>query len=101
MTRGLLRAHRDFLAKVKASIKAHNGEAGTKPTVVKTHLRNMIILPQMIGAQLGVYNGRGFVLVEVKPSMIGKYLGEYSITYKPVKHGHISKNFHGRFVQLV
>ncbi|KAL4673814.1 hypothetical protein H8959_017748 [Pygathrix nigripes] len=46
-----------------------------KPEVVKTHLRVMIILPEMVGS-----------MVEIKPEMISHYLGEFSITYKPVKH---------------
>ena len=58
-----------------------------KPEVVKTHLRNMIIVPEMIGSIIGVYNGKTFNQVEIKPEMIGHYLGEFSITYKPVKHG--------------
>ena len=29
-----------------------------KPTVVKTHLRNMIIVPEMIGSVVGIYNGK-------------------------------------------
>ncbi|EHB11310.1 40S ribosomal protein S15 [Heterocephalus glaber] len=53
------------------------------PEVVKTHLRDMIIPPEM----MGVYNGKTFDQVEIKPEMIGHYLGEFSITYKPVKHG--------------
>jgi small subunit ribosomal protein S15e len=61
----------------------------------------MLILPEMQGAQIGCHNGRGFLLVEVKPGMIGNYLGEHSITYKPVKHGHVSKNFHSRFMVMV
>ena len=58
-----------------------------KPEVVKTHLRDMIILPEMVGSMVGVYNGKTFNQVELKPEMIGHYLGEFSITYKPVKHG--------------
>lgn len=58
-----------------------------KPEVVKTHLRDMIILPEMVGSMVGVYNGKTFNQVEIKPEMIGHYLGEFSITYKPVKHG--------------
>merc|ERR1711874_301887 len=58
-----------------------------KPEVVKTHLRNMIIIPEMIGSIVGVYNGKTFNQVEIKPEMIGHYLGEFSIPYKPVKHG--------------
>merc|ERR1712098_986407 len=38
-----------------------------KPEVVKTHLRNMIIIPEMIGSMVGVYNGKTFNQVEIKP----------------------------------
>ena len=101
LNRGLKRPHRDFMAKVKKATKEAAGQAGTKPEIIKTHLRNMVILPEMQGAQVGCHNGRGFLLVEVKPGMIGNYLGEHSITYKPVKHGHVSKNFHSRFIVMV
>jgi small subunit ribosomal protein S15e len=37
-----------------------------KPDVVKTHLRNMVIMPEMIGSVVGVYNGKSFVSVEIK-----------------------------------
>ena len=39
-----------------------------KPAVVKTHLRNMIILPDMIGSIVGVHNGKTFNQVEIKVS---------------------------------
>ena len=56
---------------------------GEKPKVIKTHLRNALIMPQMIGGVVGVYNGKEFKEVEIKFDMIGRYLAEYSITYKP------------------
>ncbi|XP_060074126.1 small ribosomal subunit protein uS19-like [Ylistrum balloti] len=73
-----------------------------KPEVVKTHLRNMIIVPEMIGSVIGVYNGKTFNQIEVKPEMIGHYLGEFSITYKPVKHGRpgIGATHSSRFIPL-
>ncbi|ELR23207.1 ribosomal protein S19, putative, partial [Acanthamoeba castellanii str. Neff] len=73
-----------------------------KPAVVKTHLRNMIIVPEMIGSIVGVYNGKVFNAVEIKPEMIGHYLGEFSITYKPVKHGKpgIGATHSSRFIPL-
>ena len=37
-----------------------------KPAVVKTHLRNMIVLPDMIGSIVGVHNGKTFNQVEIK-----------------------------------
>merc|ERR1711964_44377 len=58
-----------------------------KPATVKTHLRDMIIVPEMIGSVVGIYNGKVFNAVEIKPEMTGFYLGEFSITYKPVGHG--------------
>merc|ERR1712220_4248 len=60
-----------------------------KPEVIKTHLRDMIIVPEMIGSVVGVYNGKVFNSVEIKPEMVGHYLGEFSITKKPVKHGKV------------
>jgi len=47
----------------------------------------MIILPVMVGATISVYTGKEFLPVEVKPEMIGHYLGEYAITNKKVVHG--------------
>ncbi|KAF0852354.1 40S small subunit ribosomal protein uS19 (rpS15) [Andalucia godoyi] len=60
---------------------------GEKPEPVKTHLRNVTIVPDMIGSVIGVYNGKGFVAVDVKADMLGYYLGEFALTYKPVGHG--------------
>jgi len=54
---------------------------------IKTHCRDMIILPEMVGLTIHVHNGKEFVPVEIKPEMIGHYLGEFAITNKPVKHG--------------
>ena len=60
---------------------------GEKPKMIKTHLRNAIILPELVGSTVGVYNGKTFVPVEIKADMIGYYLGEFSMTYKPIRHG--------------
>ncbi|XP_041039241.1 40S ribosomal protein S15-like [Carcharodon carcharias] len=54
--------------------------------VVNTHLRDMVILPEMVDSMVGVYNRKTFNQVEIKPETISHYLGEFSITYKPVKH---------------
>jgi len=73
-----------------------------KPATVKTHLRNMIIIPEMVASVVGVYNGKTFTQVEIKPNMIGHYLGEFSISYKPVKHGRpgIGATNSSRFIPL-
>jgi len=54
---------------------------------IKTHARDMIILPTMVGLTISVHNGKEFVPLVVKPEMIGRYLGEYVITNKKVVHG--------------
>ncbi|KAF9682969.1 hypothetical protein SADUNF_Sadunf05G0163400 [Salix dunnii] len=75
---------------------------GEKPEPVRTHLRNMIIVPEMIGSVIGVYNGKTFNQVEIKPEMISHYLAEFSISYKPVKHGRpgIGATHSSRFIPL-
>ncbi|MHC1635911.1 MAG: 30S ribosomal protein S19 [Candidatus Methanospirareceae archaeon] len=55
--------------------------------VVKTHLRDMIVLPSMVGKKIGIHNGKNFEYVEIKPEMIGHYLGEFALTRKKVVHG--------------
>ncbi|CAA7027098.1 unnamed protein product [Microthlaspi erraticum] len=76
--------------------------AGEKPEAVRTHLRDMVIMPEMIGSIIGVYNGKTFNQVEIKPEMIGHYLAEFSISYKPVKHGRpgVGATNSSRFIPL-
>ena len=73
-----------------------------KPQAIKTHLRDMIIVPEMVGCVVGVHQGKTFNSIEIKPEMIGYYLGEFSITYKPVKHGRpgIGATHSSRFIPL-
>ncbi|MDO8511015.1 MAG: 30S ribosomal protein S19 [Nanoarchaeota archaeon] len=53
---------------------------------VKTHCRDMIIVPQMVGKTLRVYNGKEYLPVMVTAQMLGHYLGEFSHTRKGVAH---------------
>ena len=66
-----------------------NVEPGEKPKGVKTHLRNCIIVPEMCNSVVDVYGGKHWNPVEVKADMIGHYLAEFSMTYKPVRHGKV------------
>uniref|UniRef100_A0A452ZHQ7 40S ribosomal protein S15 n=2 Tax=Aegilops tauschii subsp. strangulata TaxID=200361 RepID=A0A452ZHQ7_AEGTS len=98
--RGLKRRPLALIRKLrKAKMEALAGE---KPGVVKTHLRDMIIVPEMVGSQIAVYNGKTFNQIEIKPEMIGHYLAEFSISYKPVKHGRpgIGATHSSRFIPL-
>eukprot|EP00917_Polyrhabdina_sp_WS-2016_P007202 GHVP01016102.1.p1 GENE.GHVP01016102.1~~GHVP01016102.1.p1 ORF type:complete len:159 (+),score=28.98 GHVP01016102.1:181-657(+) len=83
--RGIPKIEHDFYAEVKKSLDEKI--EGEKPEVVMTRLRTTIILPEMFGSIVGVYNGKDYVKVEIKPEMIGNPIGEYSLTYKKVSHG--------------
>jgi len=74
-----------FLKRVMESIKKCT--PGERPKAVKTHLRDCIILPQMVLGQVNIHSGKAFNTVEIKPEMIGYYLGEFAMTYKRVTHG--------------
>lgn len=76
--RGLKRKPMGLIKKLrKAKQEAKPNE---KPDLVKTHLRNMIIVPEMIGSVVGIYSGKEFNQVEIKPEMVGHYLAEFSIS---------------------
>ena len=66
--------------------KKHTGQ-GEKPAAVKTHLRDCIVLPSMVQSVINIHKGNGYSNIEVKPEMIGYYLGEFALTYKRVSHG--------------
>jgi small subunit ribosomal protein S15e len=70
-----------LLEKIKASKVGI--QPGERAPTIKTHLRNCIVMPQMVGGNVAVYNGKEYKEVEIKFDMIGRYLGEYSLTYKP------------------
>lgn len=90
MKRGLTKDHRRLLSKVKDR------------DVVRTHLRDMIVLPEMVGKTIEIYNGKTFNKVDIMPEMIGHYLGEYSLTRGRVSHGSagVGATRSSRFVPL-
>lgn len=53
---------------------------------VKTHSRAMLILPSMIGKTILVHNGKEYTAVTIQPEMVGRRLGQYALTRKPLKH---------------
>jgi len=65
-------------------------EAGKEETAndpLRTHLRDMPIVPEMVGLTFAVHNGESFERVNVEPEMIGHYLGEFQLTRTDVEHG--------------
>ena len=73
----------------KLRVAKNNCPQGEKPKGVKTHLRDCIIMPEMCNSVVDVYGGKYWNPVEVKADMIGHYLAEYSLTYKPIRHGKV------------
>jgi len=54
---------------------------------IKTHSRDMVVIPEMIGKSILVHSGQEFVEVRINEKMLGHYLGEFVITNKLVRHG--------------
>ena len=80
LTRGIDENKRKLVGEIKAS------KAG-KNITIRTHCRDLIILPNMVGVTLSVFSGKEFVPVTLTLEMVGHYLGEYVITNKRVSHG--------------
>lgn len=53
---------------------------------VKTHCREMIILPEMIGKTILIHNGKVFNKLTITEEMIGHIIGEFSLTRNKVAH---------------
>jgi small subunit ribosomal protein S19 len=81
LKRGLTEPQRKLLEKVRK----YKRLGINKP--IRTHARDMVILPEMVGTTIAVHNGKEFVPVEIVPEMIGHRLGEFVITNKRVVHG--------------
>ena len=83
--RSLKRGINDQKRKLIGEIKMK--KAGKLNADIKTHLRDLIILPYMTGVTVNVFSGKEFVPIVITTEMIGHYLGEYVITNKRVSHG--------------
>jgi small subunit ribosomal protein S19 len=77
LNRGLTDEQNKILKKIR------NAE---KNLDIKTHRRDMIILPEFVGHQIAIHNGNTYTRVKIQPEMIGHYLGEFAQTRKEVKH---------------
>ncbi|MFC7154199.1 30S ribosomal protein S19 [Halomarina halobia] len=80
--RGLTAEQEKLLAKAD---KRSAEESANNP--LRTHLRDMPIVPAFVGKTFAVYSGQEFERVEVKPEMLGHYLGEFVLTRTSVEHG--------------
>ena len=62
-------------------------QAKNKP--IRTHARNMIVVPEMVGMKIYIHNGKNFVPIEISEEMLGHRLGEFAPTRARVQHGSI------------
>ena len=73
---------------MKKIAKYNEGLKGTKPPrAIRTHWRDLIVVPAMVGVKLAIHAGKEFNEVEVKPEMLGHVLGEFALTRKKLSHG--------------
>ena len=76
ITRGFTEQEKKLLAKIRANKKN-----------LKTHCRDMIILPEMVGKTIKVHKGvKDFVTLTIEEEMIGHYIGEFALTRNRVSH---------------
>ena len=81
LTRGINDNKRKLIGEMK------DAKSGILKNPINTHLRDVLILPTMVGVTVNVYSGKEFRPVAITTEMVGHYLGEYVITNKRVSHG--------------
>ncbi len=82
------RARRTYLRGLnyEQQLAFDNIKAAEPGEVVRTHRRDLPIIPQFVGKTVSVYNGKEFKNVEIKPEMIGCFMGEFILTRKAPQH---------------
>lgn len=80
LKRGLTEQHKKLLAKIK---KYNEGSIKKN---IKTHCRDMIVVPEMLGTTIFVHTGKDFVPIIMTVEMLGHYLGEFTLTRRKVQH---------------
>lgn len=58
----------------------------TKNKKIKTHDRYLIVVPELVGMKIQIYNGREFIQIDVTEEMLGHRLGEFASTRGRIKH---------------
>lgn len=64
--------------------KSKQRAAKNKP--IRTHNRNVVVIPQMVGMKIFVHSGNKFTPVLITEEMLGHRLGEFSLTRGRIKH---------------
>lgn len=80
------RQRRTLLRGLTEEQKALMKEVEKKEGNIKTHCRDVIIIPKMVGLTIKIHNGKEWAPVMIVDEMIGHRLGEFALTRKGVKH---------------
>jgi len=80
LTRGFSEENRKLYDKIKKA------KQGLFKKLIKTHRRDFIVLPEMVGLIIHIHRGKEFVPVMIMEEMVGCYLGEFAATRKKVAH---------------
>ncbi|MFB6146698.1 MAG: 30S ribosomal protein S19 [Halobacteriaceae archaeon] len=80
--RGLTEEQQKLLEEARAATPEETAE-----NPIRTHLRDMPVLPAFVEKTFAVHDGQSFERVEVEPEMLGHYLGEFQLTRQEVEHG--------------
>jgi len=67
--------------------KIETAKRNPKPKAIRTHRRDVVVIPAMIGVKFAVHKGKEFESVDVNEKMLGHYLGEFALTRKRLTHG--------------
>lgn len=74
-----------FEKKIMKKIEAQKKNPKSKP--IKTHRRDLVIVPAMMGARIAIHKGKDYENIEITMKMLGHYLGEFALTRKRLMHG--------------
>jgi small subunit ribosomal protein S19 len=75
LLRGFTTQEKKFLERLRKS---------NKP--LRTHIRELVIIPEMVSKKILIHNGNNWIGVDIKPEMVGHRLGEFALTRKRVLH---------------
>ena len=84
--RALKRASQNYKMLLEKISKARRIKVEGKDKIIRTHIRDAVILPDWVGLKFGIHNGKEFKTIEIREEMIGRRLGEFSHTTGRVLH---------------
>jgi len=62
-------------------------EKAKKGKSIRTHKRDIVIVPEMIGMKISIYNGQKFIPIEITGDMLGHKFGEFASSRQRILHG--------------